>query len=97
MALIVPELIAAWAIRQWLSARILTTRFKASGHFKFHHPQERPDSEWCSLDLCMHDTIRYTSLDVERADSEAPAEQYEVGGELGSCILSISLDGLSTS
>jgi len=61
MALIAPELIAAWAIRQWISARILTTQFKESGHLKFHHPQKRPDSEWCSLGLRIHDTIRYTS------------------------------------
>ena len=51
MALIFPELIALWAIRQWISSRILTTQFKASGHFRFHHPQQRPDSELCSLNL----------------------------------------------
>ncbi|OAX32658.1 hypothetical protein K503DRAFT_701700, partial [Rhizopogon vinicolor AM-OR11-026] len=33
MALIVPELIATWAIRQWLCARALTKRFKGSGYF----------------------------------------------------------------
>ncbi|OJA21078.1 hypothetical protein AZE42_13028, partial [Rhizopogon vesiculosus] len=44
MALIVPELITTWAIRQRRSARSLTKRFKDSGHFSSRHPQERSDN-----------------------------------------------------
>ncbi|OAX32660.1 hypothetical protein K503DRAFT_860202 [Rhizopogon vinicolor AM-OR11-026] len=45
MALIAPELIATWAMRQRLCARSLTKRFKGSGHFGSDRPQERSDSD----------------------------------------------------
>ncbi|KAJ8586741.1 hypothetical protein M405DRAFT_822873 [Rhizopogon salebrosus TDB-379] len=61
MALIFPELIATWAMRQWLCARRVTTQFKASELFSVCYPQER--SEICS------------SFGIELA--EAPSEQHE--------------------
>ncbi|OAX33705.1 hypothetical protein K503DRAFT_804158 [Rhizopogon vinicolor AM-OR11-026] len=48
MALIAPELIATWAIRQRLCARSLTKRFKGSGHFSSRHPQECSDNIECA-------------------------------------------------
>ncbi|OJA17459.1 hypothetical protein AZE42_11663 [Rhizopogon vesiculosus] len=48
MALIAPELIATWAIRQRLSARSLTKRFMDSGHFSSRHPEERSDNIECA-------------------------------------------------
>ncbi|OAX33713.1 hypothetical protein K503DRAFT_869382 [Rhizopogon vinicolor AM-OR11-026] len=48
MALIAPELIATWAIRQRLCARSLTERFKDSGHFSSRHPQDRSDNNECA-------------------------------------------------
>ncbi|KAJ8586729.1 hypothetical protein M405DRAFT_822859 [Rhizopogon salebrosus TDB-379] len=62
MALIFPELIATWAMRQWLCARRVTTQFKASELFSVCYPQER--SEICS------------SVDIECA--EAPSGQHEL-------------------
>ncbi|KAG1827933.1 hypothetical protein EV424DRAFT_1537112 [Suillus variegatus] len=38
MALIAPELIVTWAMRQWFSARLVTRQFKESGY-----PNVRPD------------------------------------------------------
>ncbi|KAG2048168.1 hypothetical protein BDR06DRAFT_943337 [Suillus hirtellus] len=38
MALIAPELIVTWAMRQWFSARLVTREFKESGY-----PKVRPD------------------------------------------------------
>ncbi|KAG2104333.1 uncharacterized protein F5147DRAFT_579993 [Suillus discolor] len=35
MALIVPELIVTWAMRQWISARHVTKEFKESGYFDY--------------------------------------------------------------
>ncbi|KAG1840873.1 hypothetical protein C8R48DRAFT_666009 [Suillus tomentosus] len=40
MALIAPELIVAWAMRQWFSARSVTRQFEKSGY-----PNIRPESE----------------------------------------------------
>ncbi|KAG1778895.1 hypothetical protein EV702DRAFT_143345 [Suillus placidus] len=40
MALIAPELIVIWAMRQWFSARSVTRRFKESGY-----PSVRPEQE----------------------------------------------------
>src|SRR5258708_1907765 len=54
MALIVPELIATWAIRQRLCARSLTKRFKDSGYFSSRHLQHCSDSELYSLRLRIH-------------------------------------------
>jgi hypothetical protein len=34
MALIAPELIVTWAMRQWISARCVTRQFKESGYPK---------------------------------------------------------------
>jgi hypothetical protein len=45
MALIFPELIATWAMRQWLCARRVTTKFKDSKSFSVCYPQERSESE----------------------------------------------------
>ncbi|KAG2141440.1 uncharacterized protein EDB93DRAFT_635831 [Suillus bovinus] len=42
MALIAPELIVTWAMRQWISARRVTKLFKESGHFDIPQPQEQP-------------------------------------------------------
>ncbi|KAG0697661.1 hypothetical protein DFH29DRAFT_856633 [Suillus ampliporus] len=44
MALIAPELIVIWAMRQWLSARDVTIKFKASKKFRVD-PQERPGDD----------------------------------------------------
>ncbi|KAG1725935.1 hypothetical protein EDB19DRAFT_251911 [Suillus lakei] len=41
MALIFPELIIAWAMRQWFSARQVTKEFKESGFFNVPQPQEQ--------------------------------------------------------
>jgi hypothetical protein len=40
MALIAPELIVTWAMRQWISARCVTRQFKESGY-----PKVRPESK----------------------------------------------------
>jgi hypothetical protein len=40
MALITPELIVTWAMRQWFSARQVTRQFEKSGY-----PSVRPESE----------------------------------------------------
>ncbi|KAG1764533.1 hypothetical protein EDD22DRAFT_883145 [Suillus occidentalis] len=40
MALIAPELIASWAMRQWLSARNVTRQFKESGYFSVRRERE---------------------------------------------------------
>ncbi|KAG2353828.1 hypothetical protein BDR07DRAFT_1465403 [Suillus spraguei] len=44
MALIAPELIVTWAMRQWFSARRVTKQFKESEYFKISRPQGRPES-----------------------------------------------------
>ncbi|KAG1731261.1 hypothetical protein EDB19DRAFT_1912560 [Suillus lakei] len=41
MALIAPELIVTWAMRQWISARQVTKQFKESGYFNVPQPQEQ--------------------------------------------------------
>ncbi|KAG2340341.1 hypothetical protein BDR05DRAFT_1002539 [Suillus weaverae] len=43
MALIAPELIVTWAMRQWISARHVTRQFKDSGYPSVH--PEQPESE----------------------------------------------------
>ncbi|KIK48616.1 hypothetical protein CY34DRAFT_798136 [Suillus luteus UH-Slu-Lm8-n1] len=40
MALIAPELIASWAMRQWISARSITRQFKESGYFSVRRERE---------------------------------------------------------
>ncbi|KAG2360612.1 hypothetical protein BDR07DRAFT_1412090 [Suillus spraguei] len=45
MALIAPELIVTWAMRQWLSARQVTRQFQESGYFEISHPQAREKSK----------------------------------------------------
>ncbi|KAG2747325.1 hypothetical protein P692DRAFT_20954570 [Suillus brevipes Sb2] len=40
MALIAPELMVTWAMRQWLSARYITRRFKKSGYFSVRRKRE---------------------------------------------------------
>ncbi|KAG1729769.1 hypothetical protein EDB19DRAFT_1913199 [Suillus lakei] len=44
MALIFPELIIAWAMRQWFSARQVTKEFKESGFFNVPQPQEQSEN-----------------------------------------------------
>ncbi|KAG1725930.1 hypothetical protein EDB19DRAFT_2043106 [Suillus lakei] len=44
MALIFPELIIAWAMRQWLSARQVTKEFKESGFFNVPQLQEQSEN-----------------------------------------------------
>ncbi|KAG2356391.1 hypothetical protein BDR07DRAFT_449924 [Suillus spraguei] len=39
MALIAPELIVIWTMRQWISAHRVTRQFKESGYFKISQPQ----------------------------------------------------------
>ncbi|KAG1896617.1 uncharacterized protein F5891DRAFT_983420 [Suillus fuscotomentosus] len=63
MTLIVPELIVIWAMRQWISARHVTKKFKESGYFGVLQLQEQPRGN----SLCT--TLDYRSI-------EATTEQY---------------------
>ncbi|KAG1813968.1 uncharacterized protein BJ212DRAFT_1364816 [Suillus subaureus] len=45
MVLFYPELIIAWAMGQWLSARQVTKKFKKSGHFGVEAPAEQYELE----------------------------------------------------
>jgi len=82
MALIVPELIATWAIRQWLSARALTKRFKGSGYFGSGRPLECSDSGLCSL--------RHSKAPAEQSELQVEGEF-----DIMSCILNVFLKGRS--
>ncbi|KAG1897056.1 uncharacterized protein F5891DRAFT_564311 [Suillus fuscotomentosus] len=42
MALITPEVIVLWAMRQWFSTRYVTKQFEESGYFGVPPPQEQP-------------------------------------------------------
>ncbi|KAG2360336.1 hypothetical protein BDR07DRAFT_1610879 [Suillus spraguei] len=44
MALIAPELIVAWAMRQWISAHRVTRQFKESGYFNISLSQEQSEN-----------------------------------------------------
>ncbi|KAG2143003.1 hypothetical protein DEU56DRAFT_884522 [Suillus clintonianus] len=44
MALIAPELIVVWAMRQWMGARHVTKQFKKSGYFNVPRPLERSEN-----------------------------------------------------
>ncbi|KAG2149309.1 hypothetical protein DEU56DRAFT_59263 [Suillus clintonianus] len=44
MALIAPELIVTWAMRQWISARHVTKRFKKSGYFNVPRLQTQSEN-----------------------------------------------------
>ncbi|KAG2360335.1 hypothetical protein BDR07DRAFT_163874 [Suillus spraguei] len=44
MALIAPELIVTWAMRQWISARHVTRQFKESGYFNISLSQEQSEN-----------------------------------------------------
>ncbi|KAG2104336.1 uncharacterized protein F5147DRAFT_579944 [Suillus discolor] len=46
MALIAPELIVTWAMRQWLSARLVTRQFKESGYPNVHPDWKPEDYTW---------------------------------------------------
>jgi hypothetical protein len=50
MALIAPELMVTWAMRQWLSARHVTMQFKESGYPSVRREQE---GEPCLRKLCI--------------------------------------------
>ncbi|KAG2141451.1 uncharacterized protein EDB93DRAFT_1294732 [Suillus bovinus] len=81
MALIAPELIVIWAVRQWISARHVTRQFKESGLSVFL-------SHKSSLEVgrAIRNCIRFlsnllcTSLDSDHGsiDLEATVEQYNV-------------------
>ncbi|KAG2116829.1 hypothetical protein DEU56DRAFT_895718 [Suillus clintonianus] len=43
-ALIAPELIVLWAMRQWISARNVTKDFKESGYFNAAQPQKQSEN-----------------------------------------------------
>ncbi|KAG2069410.1 hypothetical protein BDR04DRAFT_690962 [Suillus decipiens] len=45
MALITPELVVTWAMRQWISAHRVTRQFKESGFSKISQPQGQARSE----------------------------------------------------
>ncbi|KAG2029140.1 hypothetical protein BDR03DRAFT_830792, partial [Suillus americanus] len=85
MALITPELIVTWAMRQWISARRVTKQFKESGYFKVSQPQEQSEGEPFSLKLDMFlDNSLCTSLD--HGSIAATAEQH-VEGESSSVLV----------
>ncbi|KAG2353831.1 hypothetical protein BDR07DRAFT_1614669 [Suillus spraguei] len=75
MALITPELIVAWAIRQWLSARQITREFKKLGYPNIG-PEAGSDSELPSAfgNSASHKLL-HTSL-VEEQDVEAPKQLF---------------------
>ncbi|KAG2069405.1 hypothetical protein BDR04DRAFT_1078194 [Suillus decipiens] len=68
MALIAPELIVTWAMRQWLSARHVTTQFKNSGYFKTQ-PQEQSENNAATAEQYVEDHDGTWLLTVH---SEAP-------------------------
>ncbi|KAG1840874.1 hypothetical protein C8R48DRAFT_679441 [Suillus tomentosus] len=78
MALIVPELIVTWAMRQWISARHVTRKFKKSGYFGVLQPQEQPrDHE--SIEATAEQHIEdCDSIRLLVADPEAPTPRYGV-------------------
>ncbi|KAG2352518.1 hypothetical protein BDR07DRAFT_842582 [Suillus spraguei] len=75
MVLITPELIVAWAIRQWLSARQITREFKKLGYPNIG-PEAGSDSELPSAfgNSASHNLL-HTSL-VEEQDVEAPKQLF---------------------
>jgi hypothetical protein len=53
MALIAPELMVIWAMRQWISARHVTRQFEESGYPSICPEQEQPEGESCFRKLCV--------------------------------------------
>jgi hypothetical protein len=55
MALIAPELIVTWALRQWFSVREVTRQFnlKDSGYPNVHLEQPETEGELCFQKLCI--------------------------------------------
>ncbi|KAG2063010.1 hypothetical protein BDR04DRAFT_1111861 [Suillus decipiens] len=77
MALIAPELIITWAMRQWLSARHVTRKFKESGYFNISQSQEQfenhgPIAATAETYVEDHDSTRLLI-----AHPEAPTPRYE--------------------
>ncbi|KAG2069344.1 hypothetical protein BDR04DRAFT_1232257 [Suillus decipiens] len=56
MALIAPELIVTWAMRQWFSARRVTKECKESGCFKISRPHGRPENHG-SIEACAENHV----------------------------------------
>ncbi|KAG2360338.1 hypothetical protein BDR07DRAFT_1412894 [Suillus spraguei] len=71
MALIAPELIVTWAMRQWLSARHVTRQFKESGYFNISLSQEQSETT-AETYVEDHDSARLLI-----AHPEAPTLRYE--------------------
>lgn len=62
MALIAPELIVAWAMRQWLSARRVTAQFKE--HFSYLPPQGHCESKSVLSNTLNVSTHRTTHIQI---------------------------------
>jgi hypothetical protein len=78
MALIAPELIVTWAMRQLISARRITKQFKGSEYFNVAQPQEQSESEslCLKLDIFLDNSLWVT---LDHGSIEAPAEKYAKG------------------
>ncbi|KAG1897057.1 uncharacterized protein F5891DRAFT_1192479 [Suillus fuscotomentosus] len=76
MTLIIPELIVTWAMRQWISARHVTKKFKESGYFGVLQLQEQP-RDYRSIEATTEQYVEdRDSTRLLVADPEAPTPRY---------------------
>ncbi|KAG2040471.1 hypothetical protein BDR03DRAFT_948870 [Suillus americanus] len=89
MALIAPELMVTWAMRQWFSARRVTLKFKKSGYY----PRAGPESEEKESDKapeqhenCFLRFFRLLLIALAKVVSSVPAFLWHFPGALATWI-----------